>query len=99
MKNKLIIVRTSMSDDSDYSYIYDTAIQNTLDPYWAWAKENNINVNFTKNVDNDVSTWQLKLAVVAEFSNPTDLALFKLSFGNFPLKEINLQSMEKARFF
>lgn len=88
-----------MSEDADHSFIYDTAIQNTLEPYWEWAKENDVSVNFTKHTDNDVSTWQLKLAIVAEFPTDTDMALFKLSFGNFPLTQFDMKSLNNACFF
>lgn len=99
MKNKLVVVRTSMSDDSDYNYIYDIAVNNTLEPYWQWAKDNNIDISFTKHTDNNVATWNLMLAIVAEFPTDTDMALFKLTFGTFPLKHIDLKTMENARFF
>lgn len=98
MRNKLIIVKTNIPDSDDYSYIYDNAIHNTLDPYWAWAKENNVHVSFEKHTDQDVSTWGLKLLVVAEFSSDTELALFKMSFGKFPLTNMN-QSLENPHYF
>ncbi len=99
MRNKLTIVKTNISDNNDYSFIYDTAIHNTLGPYWQWAKENNVNVSFEKHTDQDVATWSLRLAVTAEFSSATDLALFKLSFGNFPLTKLNQESLENAHYF
>lgn len=98
MKNKLTIVRTVMSDDSDYSFIYENAIHNTLAPYWAWASENNLSISFEKHTDHDISMLGLRLAVVAEFPSPTELVLFKLTFGKFPLTNIN-QSLEKPHYF
>lgn len=98
MKNKLIIVNTRISDDNDYSFIYEHAIHNTLEPYWAWASENNVSISFEKHTDQDPSTMGLKLAVVAEFPSPTELALFKMSFGKFPLTNID-QSLEKPQYF
>lgn len=98
MKNKLIIVKTNISDSNDYSYIYDTAIHNTLDPYWVWAKENNVNVSFEKHTDQDVSTYSLRLRVIAEFPSETELALFKMTFGKFPLTNMD-QSLENPRYF
>lgn len=99
MKNKLVIIKTNINDDADYSYIYDHAIQNTLTPYWQWTAENDVNVAFEKHTDNDLATYSLRLAVTATFENPSDLAMFKLTFGKFPLQSISKDSIENVHFF
>jgi len=99
MKNKLVIIKTKISEDADHSYMYDHAIQNTLTPYWQWTAENAVNVAFKKHTDNDVATYSLRLAVTATFENSSDLAMFKLTFGKFPLQSISKDSMENIHFF
>jgi len=97
--NRLVIIKTAITDDADYSHIYDHAIQNTLAPYWQWTAENDINVSFEKHINEDISTYSLRLAITADFDNASDLAMFKLTFGKFPLQSISKDSLENAHFF
>lgn len=90
MKNKLTIVRSRISYDNDYSYIYKHALHNMLEPYKKWASENSVSMSFEHYTDQDFATMQLRLAVIAEFPCPTELALFKITFGKFPLTHIDI---------
>lgn len=98
MKNKLIVISARIPDDNDYSFVYENAIHNTIDQYWQWASTNQVGLSFSKHIDNDMSTMSLRLAVVAEFTAPEEMALFKLAFGNLPHTRIEDKSLENIRF-
>jgi len=90
---KFPVINCSISDSSDYDYLIDSAIHNTLSPLWDWAKEQGVNISFEKNIDNHYESMSLRLRVVALFNEPTDYALFKLSFSELPYKQFTMKEM------
>lgn len=77
-----------MPDTDGIDVLYGQAIQTTLEPYWAWAKETGANVEFTKHTDNDLATYSIRLAVTAQFDSDDSAALFKLTFSDLPKKSL-----------
>jgi hypothetical protein len=76
MIKKFPVISCAITDSSDYDYLVDNAIYNTLGPLWTWAEEQGVKISFEKNIDNDLDTMSLRLKVVALFEEPTDYALF-----------------------
>jgi len=86
------IIECNVNDSSDWDWIYDEAVQNTLKEYFKWADDNNGNINFEKSWA-DVS-YTLTMQVDANFEDKDTYALFKLSFGNKPYNKLNVNTME-----
>ena len=92
MMYKHRIIECNVTDSSDWDWIYDEAVQNTLANYFKWAEENDSDVNFEKSWG-DVS-YSLTMNVDAKFDNKDTYALFKLSFGNKPYNKLDTKTME-----
>jgi hypothetical protein len=90
MIKRLPVISCAISDSSDYDYIVDSAIHNTLGPLWSWAKEQGIKISFEKSIDNDLATVSLHLKVDALFEEPADCALFTLSFSELPYQRLSM---------
>lgn len=88
------VIYTSIADSSDYDTMVDNGIHNTLGPLWSWAEAQGIKLSFEKHIDNDLSTYSLRLRVDAMFDDPTHLALFKLSFSELPYKQFTMKNMQ-----
>ena len=88
---QILVIDTMAATDSDYETITDTAIQNTLQEYFKWAKESKIdNFHFKVNYLGEDS-YRPRLNVVAEFENEQDMAEFKLLYQwDLPKKTLNL---------
>jgi hypothetical protein len=92
MKNKVVVINCSIPDSGDYDIMHDNALQNCLQPLWEWSNENSINVFFEKDYIDDPMVHSTSIRVVAVFESNTDMAMFKLSFSNFPLKKFHMGS-------
>jgi hypothetical protein len=90
MTERLTVIACSIADSSDYDYIVDNAVHNTLGPLWSWAEEQGIKISFEKSIDNDLATISLRLRVDALFEEPAHYALFKLSFGELPYRSLSM---------
>ena len=96
-KIKIKIIDAHVNDSSDYDYIVDTAIHNTLADLFKWSEQAGAKITFMKKYLTE--DYGLKLSVVAEFEDAQDLALYKLTFGDVPCNKliINGEDME-AKF-
>ena len=90
------VIEAAVKDDGDYDYIYDNAVQNTLNEYWKWAETSKGTVSFQKSY-NDIG-FRLTLCVDAVFEEPEDYALFKLRFGVKPFTKLQLNNMMEGTF-
>ena len=46
--HKIRVIEARVKDDSDYDYIHDQAMHNTLRKYFKWAEESGADVSFNK---------------------------------------------------
>ena len=90
------VIEAAVKDDGDYDYIYDNAVQNTLNEYWKWAETSKGTVSFQKSY-NDIG-FRLTLCVDAVFEEPEDYGLFKLRFGVKPFTKLQLNNMMEGTF-
>jgi|TARA_B110000444_G_C18837800_1_gene597085 hypothetical protein len=81
------IVDCVVNDSSDYEWMHESAISNTIGKYFEWADNNNINVQFTKSYDDEL-VYGLKLYIDAKFDHPEDRAQFVITFGNKPFTRL-----------
>ena len=82
------IIEVTIKDDSDYDWLYDSALQNTLKEHFDWSDKTKADVSFLKSYDGEKG-YGLKLCVDATFTNKQDFALYKITFGFGPLKKFN----------
>lgn len=94
MIKQLPVISCAIADSSDYDYMVDNAIYNTLGPLWSWAEEQGVKISFEKNIDNDLNTMSLRLMVTALFDEPAHYALFKLSFNELPYQKFSMEDMQ-----
>lgn len=94
MRTKLPVISCSIADSSDYDYLLDNAIHNTLGVIWKWADEQGINISFEKNIRDNPDTMALQLKVDALLEEPTHRALFKLSFNELPYTQFSMKEMQ-----
>ena len=94
MITKLPVISCSIADSSDYDYLLDNAIHNTLGAIWKWADEQGIVISFEKSIDDNPSTMALQLKVNALLEEPTHRALFKLSFIELPYTQFLMKEMQ-----
>ena len=85
---KVRIIEANVKDDGDYDYIYDNAMQNTLEHLWKWAEHSKGTVSFEKSFE-DIG-YTLTLCVDAIFEDKEDFALFKLTFSEMPFTRLNI---------
>ena len=85
---KVRIIEANVKDDGDYDYIYDNAMQNTLEHLWKWAENSKGTVSFEKSFE-DIG-YTLTLCVDAIFEDKEDFALFKLTFSEMPFTRLNI---------
>jgi len=95
--HKLAVVECKVKDSSDYDYIYDSAIHNTLADYFKWAECCEKGVRFEKTFT-DKEDYSFSLIVDAVFDSKKDLALFKLAFGDKPLNKLIIKENLEAYF-
>ena len=96
-KIKIKIIDAHVNDSSDYDYIVDTAIHNTLADLFKWAEQSGANLTFMKKYLTE--DYGLKLSVDAEFESSEDVALFKLTFGDLPCNKLVIDGREmEAKF-
>ncbi len=93
---KVRVIEAPIKDDGDYDYIYDNAVQKTLNEYWEWAEHSKGTVSFKKSYDE--TGYRLLLCVDAIFEEPEDFALFKLRFGIKPFTKLQLNNMMEGHF-
>jgi len=93
---KVRVIQATVKDDSDYDFIYDNAVQNTLKDYWTWAETSKGTVCFEKNYE-DIG-YSLTLCVDAKFDEPEDYALFKLLHGGNPLNKLVVDNKLEGHF-
>ena len=91
-QNRVVVIECAIPDNGDYDHMHNNALHNSLEPLWAWSNENKINVFFEKDYIDDPMVHSLSIRVVAVFDSDTDMAMFKLSFNNFPLKKFQMGS-------
>jgi len=95
--HKLQVVNCKVKDDSDFDYIYDNAIHNTLAEYFKWSECCEEGVRFEKSYT-DKEDYSLSLMVDAVFDNKKDMALFKLAFGDKPKQKLIIKDGMEAYF-
>jgi hypothetical protein len=93
---KVRIIEANVKDDGDYDYIYDNAMQNTLEHLWKWAEHSKGTVSFEKSFE-DIG-YTLTLCVDAVFDEPEDYAVFKLAYGGKPYTKLQLNNMMEGKF-
>ena len=93
---KVRIIEANVKDDSDYDYIYDNAMQNTLEYLWKWAEHSKGTVSFEKSFE-DIG-YTLTLCVDAVFDQPEDYAVFKLAYDGKPYTKLELNNMMEGKF-
>ena len=86
------IIECNVKDSSDYDWLYDNAVQNTLESYFKWADSYKGSVHFEKSWA-DVS-YGLTLQVDAKFDNADTFAIFKLTYGHKPFNRLDTKTME-----
>ncbi len=86
------IIECIVNDSSDYDYIYDSAVQNTLDEYFKWADAQDGTVSFEKSWGDP--SYNLCLQVDAKFDDKDTYALFKLVYGNKPFNKLDTHTLE-----
>jgi hypothetical protein len=94
---KVKIVDCKIKDDSDFDYIYDNAIQNTLAGYFKWAECCEEEVHFERSYS-DKEDYSFSIMVHAVFDNKRDLALYKLAYGSEPLSKLIIKDGIEAYF-
>ena len=94
MIKQIPVISCSIADSSDYDYLLDNAIHNTLGAIWKWADEQGINISFEKNIRDNPDTMALQLKVDALLEEPTHRALFKLSFNELPYTQFSMKEMQ-----
>lgn len=70
--DEFVMIDARVSDDADYEWMYEQGLQNTLRPYWDWAKEANIAVQFEVVYPKVDPSWGNRMYVVAKFENDID---------------------------
>ena len=95
--NKVQVVNCKVKDDSDFDYIYDCAIHNTLADYFKWAECCEQGVRFEKSFT-DKEDYSFSLMVDAIFDSKQDMALFKLAYGDKPLDKLIIKDGIEAYF-
>ena len=95
--NKVQVVNCKVKDDSDFDYIYDCAIHNTLAEYFKWTECCGKGVRFEKSFT-DKEDYSFSLMVDAIFDSKKDMALFKLAFGDKPLNKLIIKDGIEAYF-
>lgn len=86
------IIECNVNDSSDYDWIYDNAVQNTLESYFKWAEEHEGQVHFEKSWGDP--SYSLRLQVDAKFDDKDTYALFKLCYGSKPFNKLNTTTLE-----
>tara|TARA_E500000331_G_scaffold214586_1_gene205788 strand:+ start:508 stop:792 length:285 start_codon:yes stop_codon:yes gene_type:complete len=89
---KIRIIEARVKDDADYDWIYDQALQNTLNEYFKWAENYEGKISFTKSWGDP--SYDLVLNVDAEFTDAETFALFKLTYGDKPFNKLDAKVME-----
>jgi|TARA_R110001592_G_scaffold105459_2_gene296568 hypothetical protein len=89
---KIRIIAARVKDDADYDWIYDQALQNTLNDYFKWAEPYNGNISFIKSWGDPA--YDLILNVDAKFEDKETFALFKLTYGDRPFNKLDTNKME-----
>lgn len=84
---KIKIIDCPINDSSDYDYLIDNALHNTLRDHFKISEQIGGDVNFVKSYD-DKDPFSLRLVVHAEFKNQEDYALYKLNFSSKPLNKL-----------
>ena len=87
--HKIRVIEARVKDDSDYDYIHDQAMHNTLRKYFKWAEESGADVSFNKSWGE--GDYSLTLCVDAIFEDKEDFALFKLTFSEMPFTRLNIK--------
>jgi hypothetical protein len=93
---KVKVIEAVINDDSDYDYITDSAMHNTLADFFKWSKEAGVKISFEKEFDN--SDYSLKLIVWAILDNKEDYGYFKLMFDGAPFNKLDIKSDFEGRF-
>lgn len=86
------IIEARVKDDADYDWIYDQALQNTLNEYFKWAESYPGKISFMKSWGDP--SYDLVLNVDAVFTDKETLALFKLTYGDRPFNKLDANKME-----
>ena len=93
---RVLVIDAHVNDSSDYEFITDNAMHNTLNALWDWAGKSSVNISFTKEYEKE--GYGLKLLVWADFENEEDYALFKLAFSGKPFNKLDINSDMEGRF-
>lgn len=71
-KDEFVMIDARVSDSGDYDWLYEQGIQNTLRPYWDWAREAEMEVQFEVVYPEVDPSWGNRMYVVAKFENDID---------------------------
>jgi hypothetical protein len=98
MTYKYRVVECPINDSADYDYIWESAIHNTLGPFWKFADTAKGNVHFEKRFDDGPDAYGGAVLIIdAVFDEQTDLAYFKLNF-DLPYDSIVISSDMETTF-
>lgn len=87
------VIKAVVNDSSDYEFITDQGIHNTLRSIWQWADRNSVKVSFEKTYNDDL-VYGLELNVNGTFEHKEDLALFKITYGSQPFNKLQMNNDE-----
>jgi len=91
MMHKIAVIKAQAPKDSDYEYITDAAVQNTLKEYWDWAEEVGAELQFSISYPEAAWVYGHMMHVNAEFNNEQDYKDFVVQFmWQLPKTHLNL---------
>lgn len=91
-KLKVLLIETTAPDNADYEHVIESAISNTVQEYFTWMKESNIEDVEFKIYYPEGNYYTRQMKVYAEFKNETDMAEFKLLYQwNLPKKQLSFK--------
>lgn len=86
---KVCVIKANVSDDADYEMFTENAVHNTLRQYRKWAKDADIDVEFS--LEYDKQGYGLELNVFASFEHEQDSRDFKVNhMGLLPHKKLQI---------
>lgn len=78
---RLRIAEVPINDSSDYDYLWESAIHNSLAPLWKFAETSKGTMHFNKTINTSKDAYGgMVLELDAIFNDRSDMAYFKLNF-------------------
>lgn len=98
MRKEYKVIDSNVSDNADYEWLTENGIHNTLKPYWDWAKETKVNLEFEVRYP-ESRTWGVNVQVFAIFNNDADYRDFVAQFvWDLPKTTLFCEKMDEACF-